>query len=329
MLQGLDGKDALLPDMSRRFEVLVGFIGPLTRYLAYCAENGNKITTPGYKRWICSRFLENLSGLGCVSIQGVTGEQIQSAFLALRFNRYWERVGPFLRFLYEKGDLKQNYSKLIQHHHSPRPQPTVYSTEEISSIEKSINLATPNGIRNYAITLLMARYGIRACDVASLTFDDVDFDNNRLHFIQQKTGDPWEGGLLSVVKNALQNYIHNVRKNVLGCNNIFITLMPPYAAIDYRHINTMVGEQFKCANIDIAGRRHGSRAFRSTIASNMINDDISTKVVRNILGHSTKHALKHYVRIDIKSMRLCPLPVPEPSGNFARALSGQGADLHA
>lgn len=86
----------------------------------------------------------------------------------------------------------------------------------------------------------------------------------------------------------------------------------------------MAGNQLGRASIDIAGRRHGSRVFRSSVASNMINDGVSTEVVRRVLGHGTKYALKHYARIDIESMRLCPLPVPEPTGMFANILSGKG-----
>lgn len=235
---------------------------------------------------------------------------MQAAFLALGFTRYWERIGPFLRFLFEAEYLKQNYSRLIQHRHNPNPQPTVYSPEEISAVESSFDLSTPSGIRNNAIILLMSRYGIRSCDVAALTFDDIDFDNDHLRFTQQKTGDPWEGELLPEIKEALQNYIENVRWNIAGCLNIFMSLYPPYAPLDYRSINTMVCDQFRYAGISIAGRRHGSRIFRSSVASNMINDGISTEIVRKLLGHGTKYALSHYARIDIESMRLCPLPVP-------------------
>ena len=88
------------------------------------------------------------------------------------------------------------------------PQPTVYSPEEIRIIEESFDLFSSAGIRNYAITLLMSRYGIRACDVSSLTFDNINFENNRLHFMQQKTDDPWEGELFPEIKNALHRYIN-------------------------------------------------------------------------------------------------------------------------
>jgi integrase len=263
--------------------------------------------------------------LGCTEIRELTGEQVQAAFLALGAIRYWERVGPFLRFLADSNYLKQNYSGLIQRPRHPMPQPTVYSPEEISIIENSFDLFSPAGIRNYAITLLMSRYGIRACDIAALTFENIDFENNRLHFIQQKTGDPWEGELFPETKIALQRYINDIRPNTVACSSIFITLAPPYASTDNRAINTMIWNQFGRVNIDIAERRHGGRAFRSSVASNMINDGVSTEVVRKVLGHSTKHALRHYARIDIESMRLCPLPVPEPTGTFADILSGKEA----
>jgi site-specific recombinase XerD len=322
--QGLDGRDALLPDLTRRFWLPDELMAPLQEYLVYCADKGNRQSTIDYKHWICNRFLKNLLELGCAEIRDMTGDHVQAAFLALGAIRYWERIGPFLRFLADNNYLKQNFSGLIQRRRHPMPQPTVYSPEEIGTIEDSFDLCSPAGIRNYTITLLMSRYGIRACDVAALTFDDIDFKNNRLHFIQQKTHDPWEGELFSEVKSALQSYINNVRPNTLAFSNIFVTLAPPYAPVDYLAINTMVWTQFGRSSIDIAGRRHGGRAFRSSVASNMINDGVSTEVVRRVLGHGTKYALKHYARIDIESMRLCPLSVPEPTGMFANILSGKG-----
>jgi site-specific recombinase XerD len=325
LLHGKDGKDALLSDNSKEFDFPDGIMKPLTDYLAHCAEKGNKQSTIHAKYLVCGNFLKNLSDLGCTEIRDVTAKHVQTAFLTMGFIRYWERVGPFLRFLFDNNLIEQNYSGLVQHRRRPMPMPTVYSAEEIACVENSLDLSSPGGIRNHAILLLMTRYGIRACDVAALTFDDIDFDNNRLRFIQQKTGDPWEGELFPKVKTALQNYMENVRPQFMKCRNVFITLTPPYVPINNSVVNTMTWSQFQYAEFDRAGRRRGSRAFRSSVASNMINDGVSTEIVRKVLGHGTKHALRHYARIDIESMRLCPLPVPEPSGAFAEILSGKEA----
>lgn len=234
--------------------------------------------------------------------------------MKLGYSRYWERVGPFLRFLFENCSTEHDYSKLVQHRKKHTPHPTVYSTDEIAAIEDTVDCSTPAGIRNYAIILFLSRYGIRSCDIAALSFENIDFINNRIHFMQQKTGNPWEGELFPEVKDALHDYIRNVRPKISGCSKIFMTLMIPYRPMDSFAINTMVWTLVGKSDVDIAERKHGSRAFRSSIASNMINDNVSTEVVRRVLGHGTKHAIKHYARIDIESMRLCPLSVPEPSG---------------
>ncbi len=318
--QGLDGREALWGSKTPSIILPTHFEKVLNAYISYCKENGNNQVTISYKQWICGRFLKNLADSGCERIEDVTGELIQSAFLQLKFSRYWERLCHFLRFLFENGYTRHNYSNLIQYRKNNSPHPTVYSIDEITAVENSLDRTTPAGIRNYAIILLLSRYGIRSSDIAALSFENIDFINNRIRFLQQKTGEPWESELFSEVKDALENYIRNVRPEIIGCSRIFVTLGIPYRPLDCFSINTMVWMQFERSDIQIAERRHGSRAFRSSMASNMINDNVSTEIVRRVLGHGTKHAIKHYARIDIESMRLCPLPVPKPSGIFAEVL---------
>ena len=56
-------------------------------------------------------------------------------------------------------------------------------------------------------------------------------------------------------------------------------------------------------------------AFRSSLASSMINNLVSYDVVRKILGH-TPDAVKHYARVDIERLRDYAIEPPEPSGCF-------------
>jgi site-specific recombinase XerD len=321
-----DGRVALWSYHSPLLVLPDNFKTILDEYLFFCRENGNRETTLQYKEWICTRFLHALSEHGCSNIVELTGADVQAAFLSLNHMRYWERIGPFLRFLYHKNLVKCDFSRIILYRKKQEIFPTTYSPKEIADIEDSIDSAVPGGIRDLAIILLLSRYGIRACDIAALTFDNVDFTMNRISFIQQKTGDPWEAELLPEIKTVLLNYINNVRPQNTRHKEIFLTLMIPFKPVDYRIINTMVGERIKESTVDINGRKHGSRIFRSSLASNMVNDKLSTEVVRKVLGHGTKYALKHYVKIDIESMKLCALPVPEPTGHFAELLKMKEAE---
>ena len=172
----------------------------------------------------------------------------------------------------------------------------------------------------------MSRYGIRSRDVAALTFENLDFDNDRISFFQQKTGDPWECELFPEVKEALLDYIHKVRPEGIEFPQIFIKLVIPYKPLDSLAINTAIWALVKQSGVDISNRRHGGRVFRSSITSNLIKEGVSTEIVRKVLGHGTRHAIKSYARIDIESLRLCPIPVPEPSENFASLLCWKAGD---
>ena len=328
LYQGLDGEEALWTDKTIPVELPESLSKALDSFILHCHHNGNKNTTLHYKRWICSRFLKNLEILGCQCLQSMNGELIQSAFLQLGYLRYWERVGPFLRYLFESGQIQRDFSKLIVNRKKYSPQPTVYIQEEVSVIEDSVDCSTAAGIRNYAILLLLSRYGIRSCDISALLFENLDFENNRIRFTQQKTGEPWEMELFTEVKAALLDYILTARPDVPNCQNVFLTAVIPYKPLDSYAINTAVGTLVAKSDVNISEKRHGSRAFRSSIASNMVNDRISTEVVRKVLGHGTKHAIRHYTRMDVENMRLCPLPAPKPSGIFSELLSGKEDDVH-
>lgn len=324
--EGYDGNEALWHDHTIPIPLPEELQKALDAFILWCRNNGNKETTVHYKRWICGKFLKNLADLGCGDAISMTGENIQTAFLQLQYSRYWKQIGPFLRFLFENSYTERNYSHLVIHRKVYPPQPTTYSTEEISAIEGSVDRSTDSGTRNYAVLLLMTRYGIRSRDVAALTFDNLDFENNRIHFIQQKTGDPWECELFPEVKTALLDYICNIRPQSLSFKEVFITLTIPHKPLDGYAINTAIWTLFRKSGVDISGRRHGGRALRSSITSNLIREGVSIEIVHKVLGHGTKHAVKSYARIDIESMRLCPLPVLPPTGSFAALLSGKEGD---
>lgn len=187
LYQGFDGEEALWTDITVPDELPDSLSKSSDSFIFHCHHNGTKDTTLYYKQWICSRFLKNLEMLGCQCLEYINGELIQSAFLHLSYLRYWEKIGPFLRYLFESGQIQRDCSKLIVNQKKYHPQPTVYTQEEVAVIEDSDDYSTVAGIRNYAILLLLSQYGIRSRDISALSIENLDFENTRIHFTQQKT----------------------------------------------------------------------------------------------------------------------------------------------
>ena len=83
----------------------------------------------------------------------------------------------FFQFLYEEGQLKQDWSHLLKNYKWTKREklPSVYSKEEVLRIEASVCRSSGVGKRNYAMLLLSTRLGLRSSDIADLSFSNLDW----------------------------------------------------------------------------------------------------------------------------------------------------------
>ncbi len=87
-------------------------------------------------------------------------------------------------------------------------------------------------------------------------------------------------------------------------------------------LGKLTSAAIRSAGIVPGGRKCGPHAFRASLASSMVNDDVPYEVVRNTLGHTDVNAIKSYAKLDVERLRIYALAVPEAAGYFAKILSG-------
>src|SRR2546427_1020813 len=86
--------------------------------------------------------------------------------------------------------------------------PAALPPNEVQAVLESARQdRTPIGVRNYAILLLLATYGLRAGEVVRLRLEDIDWRQERLHVRQSKTGRTTVLPLLVPVGNAILAYL--------------------------------------------------------------------------------------------------------------------------
>jgi integrase len=294
----------------------------LKTYLNVCISNGNKISTIKQKKRFCDFFLRQLEAVGCTNIAEMKPEELIKVCLMFQDKNAWSPIRMFLKYLHDSSMIPSDYSSLVPHNKSSFVLPSVYSEEDIRRIESTFDLADKTGSRDYAMTLLVTRYGLRSGDVAKLSFSELDFERNLIRLTQQKTGRKWESALLPEIKDALLNYINGARPCV-DSDTVFIQVRAPYKDITISSITSAFKRSLKKARIDVNNRRQGPHAFRSSLASSMVNDDVPYEVVRRVLGHDDPNAIKHYAKIDIEKLREYAVPVPAPTGIFVRFLNGE------
>lgn len=254
--------------------------------------------------------------------QEMNARNIGAACLAISSKWYLSHIRTFLRYAYQSGHADRDYSGIVPLFKRPQPYPSVYTTEEIQKIEGSVNLDSPHGKRDYAALLLATRLGIRSGDISSMTLDCLDFDRNLIQITQHKTGVAMGFPMIPDVKTALERYLLEERAGH-GSPYVFLRIVPPYSHISVQAIGKIVRTAIAAAGIDPAERKQGAHAFRSSLASSMVNDNIPYEVVRKTLGHTDQNAIRSYAKLDLEHLRGYALPVMDSTGIFAAFLEGR------
>ncbi|WP_292271991.1 site-specific integrase [Mesorhizobium sp.] len=96
----------------------------------------------------------------------------------------------FLRYLHREGVLAKDLSSLVEFPQSYRHAgvPRSISWEQVEQVLAGIDRRSTSGKRDYAMMMLLATYGLRAAEVATLTLDDIDWRNERLRIRDRKAG---------------------------------------------------------------------------------------------------------------------------------------------
>lgn len=185
-------------------------------YKEHCSDKGNCAATIQRNELCCRRFLKLLADDGIRDSDEITSATVSVALLRVTSVRAFPAIRAFLQFLAENEYLERDYSFLVPRVRPSQPIPSVYSIEEIQRIEAQVRYDAINGVttirkRDYAMLLMATRFGLRPCDIVSLTFSELDFQKGAIRIVQEKTDTPLELPMLPVIRDALLDYINHAR----------------------------------------------------------------------------------------------------------------------
>lgn len=307
-------------DKGKHFILSDEFIDVVNRYCSRETDKGLATGTIKYKRYAVSWFFHELGMLQCFSLTQISPKLIVQACTRITYHNLWGEIRLFLKYLTLEEKLETDYSTLVPHYSRPYVIPSVYSIDEIKRIENAVDTSTIQGKRDYAIILLASRMGLRSGDIVKLKIEDIK-GKSEINIIQQKTGKALHLPLIEDVSVAIDDYL-TVRPSSMA-REIFINIYASYNPISTGTIRNLLKKYISAADIDVGNRKKGPHALRSSLASAMVNDNVSYETVRKVLGHSSNNAIKHYARIDVEKLRQYCLEPPQVSGNFKAFLKGE------
>jgi len=218
----------------------------------------------------------------------------------------------FFRYLLAEGMVARDLSQVVS-------GPVLYQFDDIpraftkEQVEGMLRIArsdrSPVGLRDHAILLLLATYGLRAGEVVRLRLDDIDWREDRIRVRRSKTGVESHLPLVGPVGEALLKYLQKGRPET-DAREVFISIRAPYRPFrNGSALYAIVGRRLKQTGFDVRGRR-GSHAFRFARAGSLLNAQVPLKAIGDLLGHRNATSTEIYLRLATDDLRAISLGLP-------------------
>ncbi len=244
------------------------------------------------------RFLQHLASRDRPSRDKTTGTHLRN----------------FLLFLFKTGKTKANLApgipRVAQRYASRLPRHL--SPEQVEALLAAIPRDTASDRRNYAMVLLLARLGLRACEVVRIRIDDIDWRAGEL--IVRGKGQLHDRMPLPLdVGEALADYIR--RDRATESRALFVTHRAPRLAFrDGQILNAVLGDAFKKTGLAPPTTYVGSHILRHSLATTMVRRGASLAEIGDVLRHRSRQSTMIYARLDVESLRSVALPWPTAGG---------------
>jgi integrase/recombinase XerD len=208
----------------------------------------------------------------------------------------------FFRFAEERDWCRQGLASAIM-------VPRVYTHEGLPigptwSDVKRLLAATERGrsidIRDRALLMLLAVYGLRAGEVAALCLKDFDWEREVLNIPHSKSQRPRTYPLCRSVGDAVLRYLREVRPRS-DRRQVFLTLVPPFRSLSAKSLGRAVHRRLHALELSLP--HYGSHVLRHACATHLLSQGLSLKEIGDHLGHRSPDATRIYTKVDLAALR--------------------------
>lgn len=213
------------------------------------------------------------------------------------------RLRVFLRYLHGEGLLAADLTAAIPSIRRPAEArlPSFMSPEQVWRVLDGCDRSTATGRRDYAILLLLARLGLRANEVATLSLDDVDWRAGQFT-VRGKGRKTATMPLPPDVGAAIASYLQH-RRPRSDSRRLFLLSVAPHTGFkDAAGVKTVARSAIRRAGVTGVAHR-GSHIFRHSLATSLLRSGATLTEIGQLLRHEQQDTTRIYAKVDIDSLR--------------------------
>ncbi len=284
-------------------------------YVEYLrAERALVETTIRYRNEVARDFLAARQTTGVSrSLSNLKAEDIVR-FIAKRAERLSPRslgglataVRSLLRFLHVRGYVPSPLTGAVPKMRGWRSSalPRGLEPADVSRLLGSCDRRTDVGRRDYAILILLARLGLRRCEVIRLTLDDIDWRSGEI-IVRGKGARVERLPLPADVGDALAGYARRGRP-ACASRIFFVSTRAPHRPLGPGAVTYRVYEAAARAGLE----RVCAHRLRHAAATHMLHRGASLEDIAQVLRHRAVASTAIYARVDLDSLRSLARPWP-------------------
>ena len=220
-------------------------------------------------------------------------------------------VRAFLRYLHLKGLTQVALADCVPSIRQWKfaSLPTYLSAVEVQKVLDGCDRTLAVGRRDYAILMLLAKLGLRAGEVATLSLDDIDWRCGQM-LIHSKGRKRARLPMPPDVGAAIVAYLRDRYYRTSSCRRLFLRTAAPHVGFASGCSITMIAKS-ALERAGIHGYAHqGAHIFRHSLATELLRSGATLSEIGQLLGHERHDTTRVYAKVDFDRLRTLSLPWP-------------------
>jgi integrase/recombinase XerD len=257
-------------------------------------------TVESYKRDV-TQYISYLDGTGVTDISSTTKTTVLSYLLYLQkegrasstVSRTLASLRSYYLFMMQNGVVKSNPTSNLEAPHVEKKIPKILSGEEVELLLEQPKNCDNKGIRDKAMLELLYATGIRVSELITLDVSDV---NVPMSFVRCKGGK--KERIIPMghqAKDALENYINNVRKYMVKDENetaLFVNCSG--ARLSRQGFWKLIKYYQHIAGIETDITPH---TLRHSFAAHLLENGADLHSIQEMMGHADISSTQVYSRM--------------------------------
>lgn len=214
-----------------------------------------------------------------------------------------------LRFLYVTGRVSKDLTRCVPRVADWRRAglPKYIPAADVQRLIRSCDRRRHAGRRDYAMLLIIARLGLRACEVVRLTLDDLDWKAGEL-LVRGKGSRIDRLPLPSEVGDALVAYLRDARPHGASRQVFLCARTPRRGLSNSSTVSTIIRRAIERTGLLTPSR--GAHLLRHSLATTLLRRGAPLAEIGSLLRHRSPDTTLLYAKVDLPPMREIALPWP-------------------